>query len=168
MLQRTWLLGLVIVAATAGCNRSSGLCVNVECPAAVPVAVVDDGEPGGKLRAGEYRFVVSTGYVEKEWTCTVPAEDCGADFFTDFEDGEDSGTLTITARGGETGLEIEVLETRGDVWSGPARFVVEVERDGASVVEETFEPTYQDPIVSDACVVCRTRRGGELVVHVPA
>jgi hypothetical protein len=167
MLQRTWLLGLALAAAAAGCNRSSGVCVGAHCPAAVPVRVVDDGEPGGKLRAGEYRFVVSTDYAEKAWTCAVPAEDCALDFFTDFEDGEDSGTLTVVGRSGETGLELEVLETRGNVWSGPARFVVQVERDGALVVEESFEPRYEDRPASDACVVCRMPRGPDLVVHVP-
>lgn len=168
MLQRTWLLGLVVAAAPIGCNKSTGICMNANCAASVPVAVVDDGEPGGRLRAGAYRFVVSTDYAEKEWTCAVPAEDCALDFFTDFEDGEDSGTLSILARSGELGLELEVLETRGNVWSGPARFVVQVERDGELVVEEAFEPRYENHGAPGACAVCLTREGGDLVVHVPA
>lgn len=166
MLQRTWLLGLVLAAA--GCNKSSGICMNANCEASVPVAVVDDGAAGGRLRAGTYRFVVTTDYAEKSWSCAVPDEDCALDFFTDFEDGEDSGTLSVLARNGETGLELEVLETRGNIWSGPAKFVVTVERDGASVVEQTFEPRYEEPTVPDACAVCLAHKGGDLVVHVPA
>ncbi|WAS92123.1 hypothetical protein [Nannocystis punicea] len=168
MLQRTWLLGLVLAAAPVGCNKSSGICMNAGCEASVPVVVVDDGQPGGRLRAGSYTFRVATDYAEKTWSCELPAEDCALDFFTDFEDGEDSGTLSIMGRAGETGLELEVLETRGNIWSGPAKFVVAVERDGAPVVEETFEPRYEEPLVPDACAVCLKRKGGDLVVHVPA
>jgi len=141
--------------------------MNASCEASVPVAVVDDGAPGGGLRAGAYEFSVTTDYAEKSWTCALPAEDCALDFFTDFEDGEDSGTLSIVARVGETGLELEVLETRGNVWSGPAEFTVAVERDGAAVVEKTFAPRYEEPAVPDACAVCMKRKGGDLVVHVP-
>ncbi|PCC72739.1 hypothetical protein SAMN02745121_01856 [Nannocystis exedens] len=168
MLQRTWLLGLALAAGVAGCNKSSGICMNANCEASVPVAVVDDGQPGGQLRAGAYTFRVSTDYAEKAWSCTLPADDCALDFFTDFADGEDDGTLSIMARAGETGLEIEVLETRGNIWSGPAKFMVAVERDGEAVVEETFEPRYEEPLVPDACAVCLKRKGRDLVVHVPA
>lgn len=165
MLQRTWLLGLALAAV--GCNKSSGICMNASCEASVPVAVVDDGAPGGRLRAGAYQFSVVTDYAEKSWTCTLPDGDCSLDFFTDFEDGEDTGTLSILARVGETGLELEVLETRGNIWSGPAEFTVVVERDGAVVREETFAPRYEEPAVPDACAVCLKRKGGDLVVHVP-
>lgn len=60
-----------------------------------------------------------------------------------------------------------MLETRGTVWSGPARFVVQVERDGVLVVEETFEPEYSGSGPADACAVCLTREGEDPVVHVP-
>ncbi|MDC0717006.1 hypothetical protein [Nannocystis bainbridge] len=168
MLQRTWLLGLVIAAAPLGCNKSSGICMTPGCEASVPVAVVDDGGPGGRLRPGAYTFRVVTDYAEKSWSCALPADDCALDFFTDFADGEDDGTLSVLARAGETGLELEVLETRGNIWSGPAKFVVAVERDGVTVVEETFEPRYEEPLVPDACAVCLKRKGADLVVHVPA
>ncbi|MDC0671110.1 hypothetical protein [Nannocystis radixulma] len=165
MLQRTWLLGLMLAAA--GCNKSSGICMNANCQASVAVAVVDDGQPGGRLRAGSYTFSVTTDYAEKSWMCAVPDEDCELDFFTDFADGEDDGTLSIRAHLGETGLELDVLETRGNIWSGPAKFAVAVERDGVGVVEETFEPRYEEPAVTDACAVCLKREGDDLVVHVP-
>lgn len=167
MFQRTWLLGLVIGLAPAACKGPAGLCLNTSCDAAVPVRVVDDAEAGGKLRDGAYRFVISTDEVEAEWRCAVPAEDCDFDYFTDFEDGEDSGTLSLQARAGETGLDLQVLETRGTVWSGPARFVVQIERDGVMVAEDTFEPRYENYGPADACAVCLTRVGDdELVVHV--
>ncbi|MFZ6180755.1 hypothetical protein [Nannocystis pusilla] len=166
MLQRTWLLGLVLAAA--GCNKSSGICMNSSCEASVPLTVVDDGQPGGRLRAGAYTFRVSTDYAEETWSCALPAEDCALDFFTPFEDGEDDGTLSIVAHAGETGLQLEVLEIRGNIWSGPAKFVVAVERDGEPVALETFEPRYEEPLVPDACAVCLKRKGGDLVVHVPA
>ena len=166
MLQRTWLVGLV-VTALAGCRGPEGVCLQAGCEAAVPVAVVDDGGAGGGLRAGAYRFVVGTDYAEAEWTCTLPGGECGHDYFTDFEDGDASGTYAVQARAGETGLEIEVLETRGNVWSGPERLVVRVERDGALSAEESYAVKYRTPATSDAWAVCLSREGGDLVMHLP-
>lgn len=165
MLSRTWLLGLVVALAPVAC-KGPALCLNANCDAAVPVAVVDDAGPGGALRAGEYRFVVTTGYATTEWTCTLPGGSCDHDFFTDFEDGDDSGTLSLQAHAGERGLEVEVLETRGSVWRGPAEFVVQVERDGVLVADETLAPKYVSHGGADGCVVCLAREGDDPVVHI--
>lgn len=167
MPHRTWLFVLALAASQAACKGPAGLCLNANCDAAVPVAVIDDAVAGGALRPGQYRFVVSTDYAAAEWTCAVPADGCDFDHFTEFEDGEDSGTLSLQARAGERGLDLEVLETRGTVWRGPARFVVQVERDGALVADETFEPRYENYGAPDACAVCLTREGADPVVHLP-
>lgn len=166
MLQRTWLLVLVCAAAQPACKGPAGVCLNANCDAAVPVAVVDDAGPGGALRPGQYRFVVATDYATAEWTCALPGGDCDHDFFTDFEDDEDDGTLSLQARASERGLDVEVLETRGTVWRGPARFVVTVERDGAVVAEQTLEPSYKNLGGDDACAVCLTREGEDPVIHI--
>lgn len=100
MSHRTWLLILAVATAQAACKGPAGVCRNDSCDAAVPVAVVDDGGLGGALRAGAYRFVVATDYAQTEWSCAVPGEDCDHDFFTDFEDGEDDGTLAVQGRAG--------------------------------------------------------------------
>lgn len=164
MSKRSWLMGLV---ALAGCKGPEGLCLQTDCAAAVPVAVVDDAGAGGALRDGAYRFVVATDYAEAAWECALPGGECGTDYFTDFEDGDESGTFSVQARLGERGLEVEVLETRGKVWSGPASFTVRIERDGAVSAEETYAPKYRTPANSEACAVCLTREGGDLVLHVP-
>jgi hypothetical protein len=165
MLNRTCLL--VLVAALAAC-RGDGVCRNDKCDAAVPVAVVDDAGKGGALGAGAYRFIITTGYAETEWSCTLPGGDCDHDFFTDFEDGEDDGTLSVQARLGETGLAVKVLETRANIWSGPEEFAVQVERDGVMLADDSFMPRYRNLGPSDACAVCLTREGASPVVHLPA
>lgn len=167
MMIRTWRIGLVLGAALAACNGPEGVCVDEGCDAAVPVKIVDDGGAAGALRAGMYRFALDAGYATKEWSCALPAEDCQLDFFTDFTDDGVVGTLSVQARLGETGLEVQLLETRGKTWSGPAKFTVQVERDGVMVAEQTFEPQYKPLTGSDACVVCLAREGDAPVLHVP-
>lgn len=166
MMMRTWRIGLVLGAALAACNDPDGVCVDESCDAALPVTIVDDGGAAGALRAGSYRFVLDAGYASKEWSCALPAETCQLDYFTDFTDDGVVGTLSVQARLDETGLEVHVLETRGKTWSGPAKLSVTVERDGATVAAQTFEPMYKE-LVSDACVVCLAREGDAPVLHVP-
>lgn len=167
MMLRTWMTGLTIGCAIAACGGPEGVCVDETCDAAVPLTIVDDGGPAGALRAGMYTFTLTTDYAEKAWSCALPDEACALDWFTDFTDGEETGTLSAQARLGETGLVVQLLETRGKVWSGPARFTVTVERDGAAVAEQTFEPTYRQLTASDRCVVCLGREGDPPVLHVP-
>lgn len=164
MMRGTWLMALMVAA---GCKGPQGLCLQSGCESAVPVTVVDDAGVAGALGPGSYRFVVTTDSAETEWSCELPGGDCGHDYFTDFEDGEDAGTLSLQARAGEQGLVIELLETRGNVWSGPERFTITIERDGEVVGEEAYAPKYRPPLVSDACAVCLTREGGELLLHLP-
>lgn len=161
---RTWLM----VLAIAGCQSGAeGLCHDATCMAGATVTIADDGGAAGALRAGQYRIVAGTAYAEKEWTCAPPAEDCAVDWFTDFDDGGAAGTLSLQARAGERGLDVDLLETRGKVWSGPGEFFVKVERDGVMVAEQTFKPEYKQVTASDTCVVCLVREGDELVVHLP-
>lgn len=167
MTMRTWRYGLVLGAALAACNGPEGVCVDESCDAAVPVTIVDDGGTAGALRAGSYRFVLDAGYASKEWSCALPADDCQLDYFTDFTDADEVGTLSVQARLGETGLAVQLLETRGKTWSGPAKFSLTVERDGVMVAAQTFEPMYEQLTGSDACVVCLTREGDPPVLHVP-
>lgn len=165
MAERTWLFGLVVALAPIAC-KGPAVCLSANCDAAVAVAVVDDAGTGGALRAGAYRFEVSTGYAMTEWTCMLPGEGCDHDFFTDFEDDGDGGTLSVQARAGERGLQIEVLETRGAFWRGPEELVIRVERDGVVVAEETIASTYVGPGDADGCVVCLAREGDDPVIHI--
>ncbi len=167
MTMRTGWIGLALGAAFAACGDPGGVCVDETCDAALPVTIVDDGGVGGALRAGAYRLVVDAGYVMKEWTCAPPDTSCALDYFTDFTDGDDVGTLSIQARELAAGFEIKLLETRGKTWSGPATFTVTVERDGVVVAEQAFEPTYKQLTGSDACVVCLAREGDAPALHVP-
>lgn len=158
---RTWLM----VLAISGCQGGAeGLCHDATCMAGATVTIADEGGAAGALRAGQYRFVVSAGYAEKEWSCTAPAEDCGLDWFTDFSDGDENGTLSLQVRPGEGGLAVELLETRGKVWSGPEEFSIKIERDGAMVAEAMFTEQYKQVTASDTCVVCLVREGDPLVV----
>lgn len=166
MRDRTWLIGLVLAVGCQG--GAGGLCHDATCMAGAPVTIADDGGAAGALRAGQYRIVVGTGYAEKEWTCAPPADDCALDWFTDFTDGAETGTLSLQARAGEGGLLVELVETRGEVWSGPATLSVTVERDGEVVAQESFESEYKQVTASDTCVVCLVREGDPLVVHLPA
>lgn len=164
MFNRTWLMVLALAGCTSG---AEGLCHDATCMAGATVTIVDDGGAGGALRAGQYTIVVGTGYAEKSWTCAPPAEDCALDWFTDFSDGAEQGTLSLQARAGAAGLSIELVETRGKVWTGPERFTVKVERDAAVVADAEFEEQYAQVTASDTCVVCLVREGDELVVHLP-
>lgn len=167
MRRATWLLGLAIGAGAAACNDVGDLCLQTGCEAGLAVAVVDDAGAGGALREGSYRFTLKTDAAEESWTCAVPAEPCEHDFFVELEGGDAQGTLQLHAEAGERGLEMELVEIRGKVWSGPETLTVTVERDEVVVVEETLSPTYRDPLVPDACALCRTYEGEPLVVHVP-
>lgn len=161
---RTWL----VVLAISGCQGGAGgLCHDATCMAGATVTIADDGGSAGALRAGEYRIVVSTGYAEREWRCTAPADDCGHEWFTDFSDGDEAGTLSLQARAVVGGLQVELLETRGKVWSGPGEFSVTVERDGAIVADAMFSEQYKQVTGSDTCVVCLVREGDPLVVVLP-
>lgn len=167
MTMRTGWIGLALGLALGACGDPGGLCVDETCEAAVPVTLVDDGGVGGALRAGAYRIVVDAGYARKEWTCARPDDDCAVDYFTDFTDDDGAGTLAIQARAAAAGLEIQLLETRGKTWRGPAKFTLTVERDGAVVATQTFEPTYKQVTSAEGCVVCLMVDGDAPALHVP-
>ena len=161
---RTWLMVLVI----AGCKGGAGgLCHDATCMAGVTVTIADDGGAAGALRAGTYRIVAGTAYAETEWSCAPPAGDCAADWFTDFDDDGEAGTLSLQARAHAGGLQVDLLETRGNVWSGPEEFFIKVERDGVMVADTSFKEEYKQVTASDTCVVCLVREGDELVIHLP-